>query len=550
MAGTMALSVSARLTRRDFMATAAAATAAVRPIPARTIVLTMDDAVKSHRTFAGPLLKELGFGATFFVSHCWMPSTEHFMSWADIAELHRMGFEIGNHSWTHPDFSSQRVAARMEGELDLVEYELKQAGVPKPISFAWPGNTFGPEALEVLRKCGYRFARRGPQPEARYGTTDIGARFDPARHHRLLIPTTGDAYPGGTLDHFRKVVAQASAGQAVVLQFHGVPDIEHPWVHTPPERFRDYMHYLKENGFRVIAMRGLEEFISGLPDPGDPLIGQRYPPNRPERLPVEMKATRAELAYWTGVMKRHKYSPQEMIQVAGDVEMPETNAAQGSLLPYPGGRHPRIGFLDGAIDPRRGTKASIFLPWDPSAYVVVDLPEAIFSNLGLIYLAHTHIPTYWDKRNAIIENVDWQRSPDGSMHSEWKLPNDIRFGGSITAEDHGVAMELWLHNGTKEVLARMKTQICIMLKGAPEFAAQTLDNKVFRPPVSAVRSAAGDRWVVTKWEHVGRNWGNPRCPCLHADPVLPDCAPGETVRLRGSIQFHQGKDVDEALAAV
>ena len=31
----------------------------------KVIVLTFDDAVKSHRTFVVPHLKELGFGATF-----------------------------------------------------------------------------------------------------------------------------------------------------------------------------------------------------------------------------------------------------------------------------------------------------------------------------------------------------------------------------------------------------------------------------------------------------------------------------------------------------
>jgi hypothetical protein len=37
------------------------------------------------------------------------------------------------------------------------------------------------------------------------------------------------------------------------------------------------------------------------------------------------------------------------------------------VLPYPGGRHPRVGFLDGAIDPQRGTKASVFAPWGKTA---------------------------------------------------------------------------------------------------------------------------------------------------------------------------------------
>src|SRR5215469_2530786 len=128
------------LTRRTLLGTPLAAVAAA--IPERLVVLTMDDAVKSHRTFAGPLLKDLGFRATFFVTHSWMPDTERFMSWSDIAELHRMGFEIGNHSWTHADFAQPLNAARLAGELALVENELARVRVPKPVSFGWCGNSF------------------------------------------------------------------------------------------------------------------------------------------------------------------------------------------------------------------------------------------------------------------------------------------------------------------------------------------------------------------------------------------------------------------------
>src|SRR5947207_9453272 len=45
------------------------------------------------------------------------------------------------------------------------------------------------------------------------------------------------------------------------------------------------------------------------------------------------------------------------------------------VLPYPGGRHPRISFLEGAINPQRETKLSVFTPWDEESYVVVDVPE-------------------------------------------------------------------------------------------------------------------------------------------------------------------------------
>src|SRR5262249_32103221 len=152
------------------------------------------------------------------------------------------------------------------------------------------------------------------------------------------------------------------------------------------------------------------------------------------------------------------------------------------VRPYPGGRHPRIGFLEGAIDPLRGTKASVFLPWDPASYVVVDLPEAIFSNLGLLFLAHTHVPTIWNERNAIIENVDWSRLPDGGLRSLWKLPNGVEFGASIRPDEREVQMELFLHNGTSELLTRLRSQICVLLKGAPAFNSQTADNKEMKQP--------------------------------------------------------------------
>ncbi len=81
------------VSRRSFLGTALGGTVIRAAVPDRVVVLTLDDAVKSHRTFAGPLLKELGFRAAFFVTHEWMADAEHFMSWNDIGELHRMGLK-------------------------------------------------------------------------------------------------------------------------------------------------------------------------------------------------------------------------------------------------------------------------------------------------------------------------------------------------------------------------------------------------------------------------------------------------------------------------
>jgi len=214
------------------------------------------------------------------------------------------------------------------------------------------------------------------------------------------------------------------------------------------------------------------------------------------------------------------------------------------VLPYPGGRHPRIGFLEGAIEPQRETKFSIFAPWDKNSYVVVDLPEAIWSNLGLTYLAHTHIDTIWTKQDIELPEQEWNRHPDEMLDIERKLPNGIAFGAKVKPTKKAVRMEMWLKNGTNKKLTDLRVQICVMPKMAAGFEQQTNDNKVLTNPYVACRSNDGKQWIITAWEGCHRPWGNARCPCFHSDPKFPDLEPGETKRLRGWLSFYEGTDIE------
>src|SRR3954453_20961108 len=76
---------------------------ALEPVPDRLVVLTFDDSSESHVTVARPLLKRLGFGATFFVTEGFdfRDSKRDSMTWEKVAQFHRDGFEIGNHTLDH-----------------------------------------------------------------------------------------------------------------------------------------------------------------------------------------------------------------------------------------------------------------------------------------------------------------------------------------------------------------------------------------------------------------------------------------------------------------
>jgi hypothetical protein len=258
----------------------------------------------------------------------------------------------------------------------------------------------------------------------------------------------------------------------------------------------------------------------------------------------------AEISAATGLTPAEITAALERFNV-GDQNRPLR--APGSrllLLPYPGGRHPRIGFLDGAVRPQRETKISVFTPWDESSYVVLDVPEAIWSNLGLTYLAHTHVPTLWTKRNVTLERLEWRSPAEGALEIERTLPNGIAFGAHVAAGTDAVRMELWLRNGTTATLTDLRVQNCLMLKGAAGFREQTDTNKLLSNPYVACHDAARRRWIITAWVPCHRPWSNPPVPCLHSDPKFPDCKPGETKRVRGWLSFYEGADIESELRRI
>ena len=220
-------------------------------------------------------------------------------------------------------------------------------------------------------------------------------------------------------------------------------------------------------------------------------------------------------------------------------------------LPYPGGRHPRIGFLDGAVQPQRETKISVFTPWDDASYVVADVPEAIWSNLGLTYLAHTHVPTIWTKQNVELDRLEWRRHDDGTLDIERKLPNGIAFAVKVRPRRDAVRLDMSLTNGTSEKLTDLRVQMCLMLKGAAGFAKQTNDNKVFEPPYTACRSDDGRRWIIWAWEQVPPAVGQSAVPvpALRSRSSLT-ARRGETQRLRGWLSFYEGKDLQGELRRI
>jgi peptidoglycan-N-acetylglucosamine deacetylase len=224
-----------------------------RPIPDKLVVLTFDDASVSHATYVAPLLQKYGFGGTFFV--CEFPpdfqDKTKYMSWEQIRELHRMGFEIANHTRNHTHVNKVN-RGQLKAELEYIEMKCAGLRIRRPVTFAYPGYSTSPGALETLREKGYWFARAG------------GSRpYDPQKDHPYLLPSYSTA--GATAADSTRVmqaIQQARGGKIVILTMHGVPDNAHNWVTTPPALFEGYLKYLHDHHYQVIALRDLKKYIN------------------------------------------------------------------------------------------------------------------------------------------------------------------------------------------------------------------------------------------------------------------------------------------------
>nr|WKN37306.1 polysaccharide deacetylase family protein [Tunicatimonas sp. TK19036] len=220
-----------------------------QPIPDKLVVLTFDDAVSTHATLVGPLLTEYGFGGTFFV--CEFPpdfeDKTKYMSWEQIDELAEMGFEIANHTRTHTHVN-QMNQPQLVKELTYIEQKCQELGIDKPVSFAYPAYDTDPDAFKTLAAQGYDFARIGGDQA-----------YDPTKHHPYLIPSYSTT--GTDKERVLNAIRQAREGKIVILTVHGVPDYAHDWVTTPPELFKEYLEYLHEHQYQVIALRDLRKYI-------------------------------------------------------------------------------------------------------------------------------------------------------------------------------------------------------------------------------------------------------------------------------------------------
>ena len=164
----------------------------IPPLSPGAVVISIDDGWKSGYTYAAPILRKNGFTATYFIYTDFVGCSAA-VSWKELRELAKNGFEIGSHTKSHPNFFTlqrklddhdykQRVGEELGASRDLLERNLGQ-----PITmFSYPYGVYDSYVESQVSQHGYRAAvtvNQGPNAQNAY-LLEL-SRFIISRDHSL-----------------------------------------------------------------------------------------------------------------------------------------------------------------------------------------------------------------------------------------------------------------------------------------------------------------------------------------------------------------------------
>ena len=134
-------------------------------LPSKPIIITFDDSYESIYKQAFPIMEACGFTATVFVISGYAGKINRWdvnlgwrrfqhLSWSQIVELKKAGFEIGSHTVHHPDLT------RIDDQLLKYELEVSKKQIEDKIGeevqfISFPFGRYNQKVIEMSRESGY-----------------------------------------------------------------------------------------------------------------------------------------------------------------------------------------------------------------------------------------------------------------------------------------------------------------------------------------------------------------------------------------------------------
>ena len=117
------------------------------------VCITFDDGCETDLISAAPILKEFGFGATFYVVAGFI-GKPGYLSIPQLRELQAQGFEVGCHSMSHPYLPDLNEAG-LQREIADAKTMLEQMLGAQVRHFSCPGGRYDERVVSIAKQSNY-----------------------------------------------------------------------------------------------------------------------------------------------------------------------------------------------------------------------------------------------------------------------------------------------------------------------------------------------------------------------------------------------------------
>ncbi|HEV1992010.1 MAG TPA: polysaccharide deacetylase family protein, partial [Candidatus Dormibacteraeota bacterium] len=125
-----------------------------RPLPARPVVITLDDGYNDLYTTAYPILKAHGFKAVAYIVTSFVGQSRYVTA-AQVVEMDRHGIQIASHTVDHANIGGNASFYTALRQLSDSKRWLENLLGHPVVDFAYPSGKFNATAIAALKQAGY-----------------------------------------------------------------------------------------------------------------------------------------------------------------------------------------------------------------------------------------------------------------------------------------------------------------------------------------------------------------------------------------------------------
>jgi len=206
------------------------------------VVICFDDNLDNTYTVAYPLIKSKNMRASVYVTSSWHNEANH-MTTAQLQELNNNGWVIGNHSATHPDFTTL-TEAQILTELQTCEALLTGIGLSANTKHvAYPGGKYDVDTLAAMVTYGAKTGRSVDQ---------IISDYDYLYPYELNAWAVAATQSVNTIKAFIDTIILNNA--VGILLFHGLVESGATNYQWTIANFTEIINYIETLGLQTLTI--------------------------------------------------------------------------------------------------------------------------------------------------------------------------------------------------------------------------------------------------------------------------------------------------------